>query len=60
MFYAFFQTEGMASRKNRRRISASQMHERITNNDDVRNQWNKGVVPKFPFYHGINTLGIKL
>lgn len=33
------------------------MHDQITNNEEVRDQWNKGVVPKFPFYHGINTLG---
>ena len=33
------------------------MHDQITNNEVVRDQWNKGVVPKFPFYHGINTLG---
>ena len=52
-----FQDEAMSKRKNRRRISATQMHEQITNNEEVRDQWNKGVVPQFPFYHGINTLG---
>ena len=33
------------------------MHEEITNNENIKKQWTKGVVPKFPFYHGINTLG---
>ena len=50
----------MTMRKTRRRTSASQMHDQITNNEVVRDQWNKGVVPKFPFYHGINTLGTLL
>ena len=39
------------------RISATEMHERITNNQNIKEEWNKGNVPKFPFYHGINTLG---
>ena len=41
----------------RKRITAAEMHERITNNGNVRKEWNNGNVPKFPFYHGINTLG---
>ena len=48
----------MGSNKNQR-INAAGMHDHITNNNDIRKEWNNGVVPKFPFYHGINTLGKK-
>ena len=57
MLSIHLQVDRSQSRKNRRRISATQMHEQITNNEDIKEQWDKGVVPKFPFYHGINTLG---
>ena len=38
-------------------VSATNLHKDITNNENVRREWIDGNVPKFPFYHGINTLG---
>ena len=46
----------MDSNKNQR-INTAGMHEEIISNKDIRTEWNNGSVPKFPFYHGINTLG---
>ena len=39
-------------------VSATNLHKDITNNENVRRKWIDGNVPKFPFYHGINTLGM--
>ena len=38
-------------------ITVAEMHKQVTNSNNVQEEWDKGAVPKFPFYHGINTLG---
>ena len=35
------------------------IHEQITNDNDIRQSWNKGQVPQFPNYHNIPTKKIK-
>ena len=35
------------------------VHEQITKDDQIRRQWNQGQVPKFPYYHNVETTNIK-
>ena len=41
-----------------RPMHVDELHEHITNSEYIKNKWDNGIAPKFPFYHGINTLGI--
>ena len=41
-----------------RPMHVDELHEHITNSEYIKKKWDNGIAPKFPFYHGINTLGI--